>query len=34
MIHDILLYGGSFLIAGLLAALPMLWSNLKPEERK
>ena len=32
MIHDIVLYGGSTLIAGLLVALPTLWSNLEPGE--
>lgn len=30
MIHNILLYGGSVTIAGLLVALPTLWSRLEP----
>jgi hypothetical protein len=34
MIHDLLLYGGSFLLGGLLACLPMLWSNLEPGEKE
>lgn len=30
MIHDIVLYGGSLVTAGLLVALPTLWSRLEP----
>ena len=30
MIHNIALYGGAIAIGGLLTALPMLWSGLKP----
>lgn len=28
--HYIALYGGAILIGGLIAALPLLWSNLSP----
>jgi len=31
MLHDILLYGGSLLLAGLLVSLPHLWSNLEKQ---
>lgn len=34
MIHNIVLYGGGVLTAGLLVALPTLWSRLEPGKHR